>query len=55
MLQKVSRDIDRASRVTSSPFCRKAVILMNAQSTKGNKKRQMTGAGNPPLSVREML
>jgi hypothetical protein len=54
-LQKVSREMHEANRATSSPFCREAVILMNVQIKKGNKKRQIADAGNPPLSIREIL
>ena len=55
MLQKVSKDIHKANRETSLLFCKEEVILINAQSKKGNKKMQVISAGNPPLSVREML
>ena len=39
MLKKVSRDIDKANRATSSLFCKEAVILINVQIKKGNKNR----------------
>jgi hypothetical protein len=55
MLQKVSREILRATRATSALFRKEAVILIHAQIKQGNKNRQMIGAGNLPLSALEML